>query len=93
MGGGEKNCLFAEGITRESDKLVIKDSVVDGPEPFGLGSYFRDAARYLVGDTFSNQLREEGQIHREPPKNYELKWGEGRVYFANSKAPAYAWLE
>jgi hypothetical protein len=91
--GGEKNCLFAEGITRESDKLVIKNSVVDGPEPFGLGSYFRDAAWYFISDTFSKQLREEGQIHREPAKNYELKWGEGRVYFANSKAPAYAWLE
>ncbi len=90
--GGEKNCLFAEGITRETDKLVIKDSVIDGPEPFGLGSYFRDAAWYFINDSFGKNLQADGRIHREPAKNYEMKWGEGRVYFAGCKGPSYPWL-
>ena len=90
--GGERNCLFAEGITRETDKLVIKSSVIDGPGPFGLGSYFRDAAWYFVGDTFSKNLLPDGYIHREPARNYEMKWSEGRIYFDDSKGPAYPWL-
>jgi pectinesterase len=90
--GGEKNCLFAEGITRETDKLVIRDSIIDGPQPFGLGSYFRDAAWYFLNDTFGSNLLPDGSIHREPARNYEMKWGEGRIYFAGSKGPAYPWL-
>jgi len=90
--GGEKNCLFAEGVTRETDKFVIKDSIIDGPEPFGLGSYFRDAAWYFVNDTFGRNLLPDGRIHREPAKNYKMKWGEGRIYFAGSKGLAYPWL-
>jgi hypothetical protein len=84
--------LFAEGITRETDKFVIKNSVIDGPEPFGLGSYFRDAAWYFVDDTFSAKLKRDGYIRREAAKNYEMKWGEGRIYFTRSKGPNYAWL-
>ncbi len=89
--GGTRNCLFAEGITRETDKLVVRNSAIDGPEPFGLGSYFRDAAWYFIEDTIHN-VRPDGQIRREPAKNYEMKWGEGRIYFAGNKAPDYAWL-
>lgn len=91
--GGTKNCLFAEGITRETDKLVIRNSVIDGPMPFGLGSYFRDAAWYFIGDTFSDKLLADGFIHREPAADYTVKWGEGRIYFADSKAPPYSWLK
>lgn len=91
--GGTKICLFSEGITRESDKLLIRDSVIDGPEPFGLGSYFRDAAWYFVNDTFSSKLLADGQIFRNPAKGYEMQWGEGRIYFAGSKGPDYPWLK
>jgi hypothetical protein len=90
--GGQKNCLFAEGITRETDKLVIKDSSIDGPEPFGLGSYFRDAAWYFINDTFGRNLLPDGRIHREPAKNYQMRWGEDRIYFAGAQGPAYSWL-
>jgi hypothetical protein len=90
--GGEKNCLFAEGVTRETDKLVIRDSTIDGPEPFGLGSYFRDSAWYFVSDTFGGNLMPDGRIHREPAKNYVMKWGEDRIYFAGSRGPDYPWL-
>ncbi|MBZ5567472.1 MAG: hypothetical protein LAN64_06435 [Acidobacteriia bacterium] len=91
--GGTKNCLFNEGLTRESDKLVIRNSAIDGPEPFGLGSYFRDAAWYFVDDRISDRLRANGQIRREPAKEYQMKWGEGRIYFADNKAPDYPWLK
>lgn len=93
LGGSDKYCLFAEGITRERDKLVIRNSTIEATEPFKLGSYFRDAAWYFIDVTFPNTLRADGQIHREPAKNYELKWGEGRVYFAGCKGPAYPWLK
>jgi len=91
--GGERNCLFAEGITRSTDKLVIRDSAIDGPEPFGLGSYFRDAAWYFVHDIFSSNLLPDGSIHREPAKNYGMKWGEDRIYFAANTGPNYPWLK
>ncbi|MBZ5629132.1 MAG: hypothetical protein LAO06_09745, partial [Acidobacteriia bacterium] len=91
--GGTKNCLFNEGLTRESDKLVIRNSMIDGPEPFGLGSYFRDAAWYFVEDRISERLLPSGQIWREPAKDYQMKWGEGRIYFADNKAPRYSWLK
>ena len=91
--GGEKNCLFNEGVTRETDKLVIRNSVIDGLVPFGLGSYFRDAAWYFVEDRISNKLMPEGRIYREPARNYEMKWGEGRIYFAGNRAPDYPWLK
>lgn len=90
--GGAKSCLFNEGITRETDKLVIRDSAIDGPEPFGLGSYFRDAAWYFVGDTISSKLMPDGAIRREPALGYQMKWGEGRIYFADNTAPDYPWL-
>ncbi len=89
---GTKICLFNEGISRETDKLVIRDSSIDGPEPFGLGSYFRDAAWYFVNDTISAKLRADGEIFRNPAKGYEMQWGEGRVYFGGNKAPMYPWL-
>jgi hypothetical protein len=38
-------------------------------------------------------LLAEGQIRREPARNYDMKWGEGRIYFADLKAPAYPWLK
>jgi pectinesterase len=91
--GGRKNCLFNEGLTSESAKLVIRNSVIDGPEPFGLGSYFRDAAWYFVEDRISGRLLPGGQIWREPAKNYQMKWGEGRIYFADNQAPDYPWLK
>jgi hypothetical protein len=91
--GGVKNCLFNEGITRESDRLVIRDSIIDGPEPFGLGSYFRDAAWYFIDDHISDKLRPDGSIFRDPAKGYTMKWGEGRTYFAGNQAPQYPWLQ
>jgi pectinesterase len=90
---GDPHCLFNEGILHETDKMVIRHSVIDGPGPFGLGSYFRDAAWYFIEDTFSDQLLPNGQIVREPAKNYEMKWGEGRVYFADNESPHYEWLK
>ncbi|MBZ5537515.1 MAG: hypothetical protein LAO31_16280 [Acidobacteriia bacterium] len=90
---GDRHCLFNEGILHETDKMVIRHSVIDGPEPFGLGSYFRDAAWYFIEDTISDKLVPDGQIVREPARNYEMKWGEGRVYFADNKAPDYPWLK
>ena len=90
--GGERICLFSEGITRESDKLVIRDSAIDGPEPFGLGSYFRDTAWYFIHNTISDKLKADGQIFRAPAQNYAMKWGEGRIYFAGNRAPDYPWL-
>jgi hypothetical protein len=92
LGGSEKYCLFAEGITRERDKLVIRNSSIEGSQPFKLGSYFRDAAWYFIDDSFSDTLRADGQIQRQPAKDYQLKWGEGRIYFAGCKGPAYPWL-
>ncbi|MGB7623879.1 MAG: pectinesterase family protein [Terriglobia bacterium] len=89
---GDPHCLFNEGILHESDKMVIRHSVIDGPAPFGLGSYFRDAAWYFIENTISDKLTPDGQIVREPARNYEMKWGEGRIYFADNKAPNYAWL-
>lgn len=86
-------CLFAEGITRERDKLAIVHSTIEGPQPFRLGSYFRDAAWYFVDDRFGNNLSADGQIQREPARNYQMKWGEGRVYFADARGPEYAWLK
>jgi hypothetical protein len=91
--GGARNCLFNEGLTSESDKLVIRNSVIDGPAPFGLGSYFRDAAWYFVEDRISDRLLPGGQIWREPAKDYAMKWGEGRIYFADNQAPDYPWLK
>jgi hypothetical protein len=91
--GGMTNCLFSEGVIRETDKLVIRDSVIDGDLPFGLGTYFRDTAWYFIDDTISGKLRPDGQIHRVPAKNYTMKWGEGRIYFADNKAPDYPWLK
>jgi hypothetical protein len=90
---GLPNCLFSEGVTRETDKLVIRDSVIDGAEPFGLGTYFRDTAWYFIDDTISSKVRPDGQIRRVPAKNYTMKWGEGRIYFAGNKAPDYPWLK
>ena len=90
--GGSRNCLFNEGLTSEADKLVIRNSVIDGPAPFGLGSYFRDAAWYFVEDRISDRLLPSGQIWREPAKDYPMKWGEGRIYFADNQAPNYLWL-
>lgn len=90
---GDPHCLFNEGIMHETDKMVIRNSVVGGPKPFGLGSYFRDAAWYFIENKFSDQLLPHGQIVREPAKNYEMKWGEGRVYFADNEAPDYPWLK
>jgi pectinesterase len=89
---GDPHCLFNEGILHETDKMVIRQSVIDGPKSFGLGSYFRDAAWYFIEDTISDRLMPDGQIVREPARNYEMKWGEGRVYFADNKAPNYPWL-
>ena len=91
--GGVKNCLFNEGITRESDKFVVRNSSIDGPEPFGLGSYFRDAAWYFIDDRFSGKLRPDGNIFRDPAKDYTMKWGERRIYFAGNQAPNYPWLQ
>jgi len=91
--GGMPNCLFSEGVTRETDKLVIRDSVIDGPEPFGLGTYFRDTAWYFIDDTISDKVRRDGEIHRVPARKYAMKWGEGRIYFAGNKAPDYPWLK
>ena len=91
--GGAKNCLFNEGITRESDKLVIRNSIIDGPKPFGLGSYFRDAAWYFIDNTISQRLLANGRIFREPAKDYQMKWSGGRIYFAGNKAPDYPWLQ
>lgn len=85
-------CLFAEGITRERDKLVIANSRIEGPQPFKLGSYFRDAAWYFINDTFSKTLASDGQVVREPARNYAMKWGEGRIYFSGCKGPDYPWL-
>lgn len=91
--GSTKICLFSEGITNETDKLVIRDSLIEGAEPFGLGSYFRDAAWYFVNDTFSTKLAPDGNIFRNPAKGYQMQWGEGRIYFAGSKGPQYGWLK
>jgi hypothetical protein len=91
--GGTGNCLFNEGITGETDKLVIRNSSIDGPEPFELGSYFRDAAWYFVEDSISDKLLRNGQIWREAAQNYQMKWGERRIYFADNKAPDYPWLK
>jgi hypothetical protein len=92
-GGSGKYCLFAEGITRERDKLVIRSSTFEATDPFKLGSYFRDAAWYFVDDTFPATLRADGEIHRDAAQNYEMKWGKGRVYFAGNKGPDYPWLK
>jgi hypothetical protein len=83
--------LFNEGISRESERMVIRNSRIDGPAPFGLGSYFRDAAWYFIDNSYSEKLRADGGIFRQPAANYEMKWGE-RVYFLGSKGPDYPWL-
>ena len=89
---GHKTCLFNEGITNETDKLVIRDSCIGGPSPFGLGSYFRDAAWYFIDNEFSATMLPEA-IFRQPAKNYQLKWGEDRIYFSGNKGPGYAWMK
>jgi len=89
---GHKTCLFNENDRNQTDKLVIRDSRIGGPAPFGLGSYFRDAAWYFIDDQFSDKLL-PSPIFRQPAKNYEMKWGEGRVYFAGSKGPEFPWLK
>jgi pectinesterase len=88
---GHRTCLFNEGISRESERMVIRNSKIDGPEPFGLGSYFRDAAWYFIDNTFSDKLRADGQIFRQPAAKYEMRWGE-RVYFLGSKGVNHPWL-
>ncbi len=89
---GHRTCLFNEGIMKESDKLVIKNSTIDGPTEFGLGSYFRDAAWYFVDVTFGSNLMDLRIFKEKPSTPYEMKWGLDRVYFAGSKGPAYGWL-
>jgi hypothetical protein len=89
---GHKTCLFHEGITRETDKLVIRDSTIEGPEPFGLGSYFRDAAWYFLNVSFAPGLRDQ-PIFRQPAAGYQMKWGEVRVYFSGCRGPDYGWLK
>jgi hypothetical protein len=89
---GHKTCLFHEGITRETDKLVIRDSTIDGPEPFGLGSYFRDAAWYFLNVTFGPKLLDQ-PVFRQPAAGYQMKWGEGRVYFSGCRGPDFPWLK
>jgi pectinesterase len=90
---GHKTCLFNEGIIKQTDKLVIRDSVIDGPAPFGLGSYFRDAAWYFIDVKFGPNLMDQ-RIFKEPPAvPYEMKWGYDRVYFSGSRGPDYPWLK
>ena len=89
---GHKTCLFNENDRGESEKMVIRDSIIDGPAPFGLGSYFRDAAWYFIDTRFSDQML-PAEIFRQPAKNYTMKWGEGRIYFSGSKGPDYEWLK
>ena len=89
---GSPISLFNEGISDETDKLVIRNSTFDGPAEFGLGSYFRDAAWYFIDCQFSNKLKANGHIFRKASQNYVLKWGERRVYFAGCQGPAYPWL-
>ncbi len=89
---GHKTCLFNENDRNESDKMVIRDSRIDGPTPFGLGSYFRDAVWYFIDNEFSDKML-PAEIFRQPARNYEMKWGEGRVYFSGNKGPDYPWLK
>ncbi len=91
--GENMYCLFAEGITRERDKLVIVNSTIESAKPFKLGSYFRDAAWYFVDVTFPPTLMPDGQIYHDANKAYRMKWGEGRVFFAGAKGPNYSWLK
>ncbi len=90
---GSNVSLFNEGISDETDKLVIRNSTFDGPKPFGLGSYFRDAAWYFIDCTFSDKLKADGRIFRRTFDNYTPKWGENRIYFADCKGPDYPWLK
>ncbi|MEE8577761.1 MAG: pectinesterase family protein, partial [candidate division Zixibacteria bacterium] len=90
---GSDVSLFNEGIYDETDKLVIRNSTFDGPKPFGLGSYFRDAAWYFIDCKFSDKLKADGRIFRNAVDNYTPKWGENRVYFADCKSPDYPWLK
>lgn len=93
---GSRISLFNEGQA-ETDKLVIRNSTFDGPKPFGLGSYFRDAAWYFIDCKFSDKLMSDGLIFRDTKDkggaNFACKWGENRVYFAGCKGPVYPWLK
>jgi pectinesterase len=89
---GNPICLFNEGIESETQKLVIRHSVIQGSAPFGLGSYFRDAAWYFVDDTFSANMMDKPIWRNPPAAPYSVLWGE-RVYFAGSKGPGYEWLK
>jgi hypothetical protein len=90
---GHPTCLFNEGTLTETQKMVIVNSTFRGDAPFGLGSYFRDAAWYFIDDFFSVNLLDR-PIWRDlngPSTPYTPLWGE-RVYFAGSIGPDYAWL-
>jgi hypothetical protein len=90
---GHPASMFNEGIMDETDKLVVRNSTFDGPKPFGLGSYFRDAAWYFIDCRFSNMLRADGVIFRQPANDYTVRWGADRVYFSGCEGPDYPWLK
>lgn len=98
--GSVNNALFNEGMHAEREKFVLQRCRFVSKVPFGLGSNFRDAAWYFIDCEFPETLRPEGKIFiaqsnpaRPQPVSAMFKWATDRVYFANSKGPAYPWLQ
>jgi hypothetical protein len=98
--GRVSNALFNEGMESEEQRFVLQRCQITSKVPFGLGSHFRDAAWYFVACEFADTLREDGKIfiaqsnvQRPQPISAMFKWAPERVYFADAKGPAYAWLK
>jgi pectinesterase len=94
------NALFNEGMQDERQKFVLHRCSIISKVPFGLGSNFRDAAWYFVDCQFPDTLKPDGMIFvaqsnatKPQPASAMFKWATDRVYFANSKGPAYPWLK
>ncbi len=87
--------LFHDGQVAPEEKLVLRRCSFGGEGPFGMGSFFTEAAFYLIDCSFSSMLQADLPIFRshEGPDGKRETTTEGlRIYFSGSRGPDYSWL-
>lgn len=89
--GGDA-AIWHDGSMYKDSKTVLVNCFFDGYKGFNLGRYHRDAAFYLLGCTFSENMADRA-IYRVPTTN-TIQWGE-RIFYANChrKAGDFAWFK
>jgi len=87
--------LFHDGHVSPDEKLVLRDCRFTGEGPYGLGSFFTEAAFYFCDCLFSSRLQADLPIfrsQRRPDGSYEMVTEGLHVYFSGSRGPDYPWL-